>query len=166
MSDSDSDYNQRIEHTQSIANEPEVDKRSVIYSLKSLDQEIDSLKNCIKTAIDSSVLSSLDLKESMGNNTPLIDYEKIIKDLADENENIQILKTSLSEIQDFDLEYGKLDWYKDYKSQLWEITNFGEPMPPIFDDCDSGSDEDIVVQSMTTNFKCPLTTKIFESPMT
>ncbi|OMJ18034.1 hypothetical protein AYI70_g5602 [Smittium culicis] len=158
MSDSDSDYSQRIEHTQGIANEPEVDKRSVIYSLKSLDQEIDSLKNCIKTAIDSSVLSSLDLKESMGNSTD----KNVTTQYSD------LLKTHLEQYNKSSdhSKYGKLDWYKDYKSQLWEITNFGEPMPQIFDDGDSDSDEDIVVQSMTTNFKCPLTTKIFESPMT
>ncbi|KAF9267495.1 hypothetical protein L218DRAFT_894876 [Marasmius fiardii PR-910] len=68
--------------------------------------------------------------------------------------------------------YAKNTVYKEFKESLYSVDHPGEAMPPITDFIpqESGDveqdDDDIEVGGVTPDFKCPLTLRILEDPVT
>ncbi|PVU98374.1 hypothetical protein BB559_001628 [Furculomyces boomerangus] len=184
-----------IEDPEEMSQIPEMsqmDTQAIKTDLQSLLLELESIKNGIKHSIESSVVASLDLEESGGQKKQSVDLEKINRGFADQEEYAEILKNSVATLLRGDLaeektmktyiaklkkaeqnyekkkdsqKYGSKNWYKDYRTQLWEISHMEEPMPPLFEDDDNEND-DIIISSSTVGFKCPLSTNYLENPMT
>ncbi|KAJ4482219.1 hypothetical protein J3R30DRAFT_3699638 [Lentinula aciculospora] len=68
--------------------------------------------------------------------------------------------------------YAKKDTYKNFKQSIYEIEHPGEAMPPVTEFIpkeigdDSDDDDDLEMGSVTQDYKCPLTLRPLENPVT
>ncbi|CAG8526056.1 7901_t:CDS:2 [Ambispora leptoticha] len=55
--------------------------------------------------------------------------------------------------------------YLEFRQKIWEVKHPDAPMPPIGREEENG-DDDVIISTERQSLICPLTTKIFEEPMT
>nr|CAG8616769.1 14931_t:CDS:2 [Entrophospora candida] len=58
--------------------------------------------------------------------------------------------------------YFQNEHYNEFKQKVWEVNHQDEPMPPL----DADADDDIVVGRQKESLKCPITTLLYEEPVT
>ncbi|PVU91359.1 hypothetical protein BB561_004426 [Smittium simulii] len=167
-----------------------MDERIILNQIKEIKNQSVALQKNISRALDDSILAVLDLIEVGHENGSILDQEKCVKEVLDDlsyhsiflaelqklenkntidNKDVQKFKEIINKNKlNYDnasdiIKYGDSQKYKEFKTQVWEITNPGEPMPSIFEE---DEDEDIIIASSTVGFKCPLTTMYLVEPMT
>ncbi|CAJ0641943.1 2033_t:CDS:10 [Entrophospora sp. SA101] len=58
--------------------------------------------------------------------------------------------------------YFQNEHYNEFKQKVWEVNHQDEPMPPL----DADADDDVVVGRQKESLKCPITTLLYEEPVT
>ncbi|KAE9404002.1 hypothetical protein BT96DRAFT_964324 [Gymnopus androsaceus JB14] len=87
------------------------------------------------------------------------------------HENVQTDKDSYA-AKTTRQKYAKSETYKNFKQSIYEIDNPGQAMPPVTEFIpkesgdDSDDDDDLEVGAVTQDFKCPLSLRPLENPLT
>ncbi|PVV01608.1 hypothetical protein BB560_003969 [Smittium megazygosporum] len=169
-----------------------MDERFLKDQIQGIELQMQSLEKNLSTALEYSIFASLDNQEisTINKRFSPFDHETVVRGLIDQGKRFSILATEIGKFKHnppFDqkklqklkktltqknkkhdnssefAKYGTSKEFKEYKSQIWELSNPDEPMPPLFDE---EEEEDIIVSSSTVGLKCPLTTKYLENPST
>ncbi|CAJ0768950.1 2334_t:CDS:2 [Entrophospora sp. SA101] len=138
-------------------------------------RDCDELLNFIARGYVYATESAVDLEEGGSEDETKLKIEKesiekiIVK--CDSGQEIDLLDSHEEEIKRLNIifdnksekeKYFQNEHYNEFRQKVWDVNHQDEPMPPL----DADADDDVVVGRQKESLKCPITTLLYEEPVT
>nr|CAG8452961.1 8323_t:CDS:2 [Entrophospora candida] len=138
-------------------------------------RDCDELLNFIARGYVYATESAVDLEEGGSEDETKLKIEKesiekiIVK--CDSGQEIDLLDSHEEEVKRLNIifdnksekeKYFQNEHYNEFRQKVWDVNHQDEPMPPL----DADADDDVVVGRQKESLKCPITTLLYEEPVT